>query len=42
MRQYAARLIGFNQYLDALPGAKLSDNIGEKEINKILLNSMPN
>ena len=36
------RLIGLNQYLDSFPGATFSDKIGVTELNKILLNSMPN
>ena len=42
VRRYAARLIDLNKYLAAFPGAKASDNIGEMEINGILLKSMPN
>ena len=42
VRLYAARLIGLNEYLDSVPGAKLTEKIGIVEINKILLNSMPN
>ena len=42
VRHCAACLIDINDYLNALPGAKSSDNIGETDIDKILLNSIPN
>ena len=35
-------MIGLNECLVASPEAKESDNIGETELNKILLNSIPN
>ena len=35
-------MTNLNEYLDTFPGAKASDNIGEKNINEILLNSMSN
>ena len=41
-RHYTDWLIGSNDYVDAFPGAKESDNIGERELNKIILNSIPN
>ena len=37
-----ARLIDLNKYLDSFPGSTLSDTIGVTELNKIILNSMPN
>ena len=42
VRRYAACIIYLNEYLDALPGAKARDNIGEADFNEIILNSMPN
>ena len=42
VRLYAGHLIDLNDYLDAFPVAKASDKIGEMELNKIILNSMPN
>ena len=42
VRRYAARLIDLNEYLAAFPVARASDNIGETDLNEILLNSMPN
>ena len=42
MRRYAAYLIDINDYLDDFPGAKAGDKIGERDINEIILNSMPN
>ena len=36
------RLINLNEHLNFLPGDILSDRIGVKKSNKILLNSMPN
>ena len=41
MRLYVDSLIGFNEYLDFFPEAKLTDKIGVTEIDKGLLNSMP-
>ena len=35
-------MVELNKYLSALPGSKESDNIIETDINKIILNSMPN
>ena len=32
----------FNEVLAVSPRAKASDKIGETELNKIILNSMPN
>ena len=42
VRRYADHLIGLNEYLTSLPGAKLTDKIGVMEINEILLNCIPN
>ena len=42
VRCYADCIIYLNEYLVSLPGAKVSDKIGEIEINEILLNSMTN
>ena len=42
VRLYAARLIYLNQYLASFTGVTLNDKIGITELNKILLNSMPN
>ena len=42
VRRYVALLIDPNEYLDSLPGATLVDKIGITELNKILLNNMPN
>ena len=42
VRRYAARLIDLNEYLYLLPGAQLTESISVREINGILLNSMPN
>ena len=35
-------MINLNEYLDVFNGAKTSNKIGEKELNKIILNNMPN
>ena len=42
VRRYALYLIDLNDYLDSFPGAKFSDKIGVTELNKILVNIMPN
>ena len=42
VRCYTACLIGIKEYLGLLSEAKLSDKIGVAELNKSLLNSMPN
>ena len=42
VRRYAAHLIDINDYLATFPEAKESNNIVEKELNEILLNSMKN
>ena len=42
VRHYAARLIDLNEYLASLTGAIIADKIGVNELNKILLNIMPN
>ena len=39
---YDARLVGINQYLSVFPGVKESDKIWNTELNKILLNIIPN
>ena len=39
---YDACLIYINDYLDDLPGSKASVNIGEIELNEVILNSIPN
>ena len=39
---YAARLVDFNEYLDFFPGDTLSEKIGVTELDKFLLNIMPN
>ena len=41
-RSYTTNLIDLNKYLDSLPGDELSGKVGITELNKILLNSMPN
>ena len=42
VRHYADRMIDLNEYLAVFPGAKASKKIGETELDKIILNSMPN
>ena len=42
VRCHSSSLVVLNEYLVVLPGKKISDNIYVTEINKILLNSMPN
>ena len=42
LRRYSDHLIDINEYLNALPEAKASDNIGEMELHENILNSMPN
>ena len=42
VRCYAACMVGVNEYLDTLPGAKENGKIGEMELNKIILKSMQN
>ena len=39
---YAPRTIKLNEYFAALPIGKLSEKIGDTELNKILLISVPN
>ena len=39
---YVAPLVDLNEYLDVLPGEKISDKICVTELYEILLNSMPN
>ena len=34
-------MIGLNDYLDFFSGAKLTDKVGMKKLNEILLNNMP-
>ena len=41
VRRYDARLIGLNECLADLHGAKVSEKNGETELNGILLNMMP-
>ena len=42
VRCYVTRLNNLNMYLALFPGATLSDKIGVTELNKNMLNSMPN
>ena len=42
VRHYAARLTKINKYLAVFTGLNLNKTIGETEINKIILHSMPN
>ena len=42
VRRYAARLIDLYEYLASFTGGGLNDKIGVRELNKILLNSIPN
>ena len=42
VRRYAARLIDLNEYLESFPEVTINDKIGITEINKKLLNSIPN
>ena len=42
VRRYAARLIDLNMYFSSFPGDTSSEKIGVTELNKILLNSIPN
>ena len=42
VRCYTARLIDLNEYLALFPGDTLSEKIGVTELNKFLLNIMPN
>ena len=39
---YYADTIDIIEYLSEFPGSKAKDNIGDMELNKTLLNSMPN
>ena len=41
LRRYIDFLIDINAYFDAFIGSKASDNIGEMEFNKTILNSIP-
>ena len=42
VRLYTARLIDLNECSDSLPGANLADKIYVTELNKTILNRMPN
>ena len=42
LRHYAARLINLSEYLESFLGVNLTDKVGLTEVNKILLNNMPN
>ena len=42
VRRYTDCMIEINEYFPALPVVKESDKIGETELNKIILNSIPN
>ena len=42
VRRYSDCMIDLNEYLAVFPGANSSDKIGETELNKILLDGMPN
>ena len=42
LRHYAARLINLNKYLESFLGVNLTDKVGLTEVNKIILNNMPN
>ena len=42
VRRCVARLIDINEYLASFPGVTLTDKIGVTELNRILLNSIPN
>ena len=42
VRSYVARFIDFNKYLGLFPGDTFSDKIGVTELEKKMLNSMPN
>ena len=42
IKRYAARLSNLNAYFASFLGVTLTDKIGVTELNKILLNSMPN
>ena len=42
VRRYAACLIDINDYFASFLGVTLNDKISVTELNKILLNSMPN
>ena len=41
VRRYAARVIDLNEYLASFPGATMANKMDVTELNKILLNSMP-
>ena len=42
VRHYVARMIDLNEYLASFLGDTLSDKISVTELDKILLNIMPN
>ena len=42
MRHYSDYIIGLNEYFYSLHGEKEIDNIGDTELNEIILNSTPN
>ena len=42
LRCYTAHIIELNKYSASFPGIKASNEIGDKKLNKIILNSMPN
>ena len=42
LRCYSARLIALNEYLASFLGVAVDDKMSVTELNKILLNSMPN
>ena len=39
---YAYSTVELNEYLIVFPGGKGSENVGEMELNKIILNIIPN
>ena len=42
VRRYAAPLIDLNEHLSSFPGATMAEKMGVTDLNKILLNSIPN
>ena len=42
VRHYDTRLVSLNEYLASFPGATMADKMGVTELNKNVLNSMPN